>query len=399
MNRKRLLIILGVGVGLVLLVGVGIALASVWPMISGDQVVVGPPPDETEFAAAPVSNLGATPEPVTKGSTQPDEPAEGAVGVSEAELLVGEWQTFQPNEQQEQGAYFVFYEPEYGTAGELWYCPDPTLADSYEGWVAAEWELGDDGVLIISPITVGFVSSEYEIEIRKEEEEGQVYRTLYMSPVEKEEMGIAGLVKAVPPDPEWDDFRPEPYDAEVFTGPTDDQVGLAEDITATHFPQFEVDTVLVEAGDSQDESYMGDALHVAARLTDTDAMIVTTYYVASEEGPAPSWLDAESGPDGGADGYRVGETDDGTQYLWSDAYLDGLRGENPDPTLTLLLEYVAYYYPDSIVGWVEVDGESTNVLVTRWDAYVTQEGWFSLVWAYNAAEELWELESSNRTLG
>ena len=399
MNRKRLLTIVGV-VGLLVVVGIAIAVISVWPMISGDQVAAGPAPSEEELAAASLTAPEAAAEtvaaPASRSASTSRAPTEMKASPDAADLIVGHWICLQANDLQPEYSEYYFGPSEDGATGQMLYYDDPSLDPSLEdSWVQAEYELTDDGVLVISPITVGLVEREYDIGFQEEEYQARTYLWMGMASRAEgdEDMDPAWLIKIESLDPAWDEWIPDPLAGDVFAWATDDEFSLAEELTSAHYPDFAAYAALVEAGDPEDEDYAGDRLMVYAGIPEGYAQIVTTYYIASDEQAEPVWLDSANMPDN----YELGETDDGTQYIWDSASLAALQEENIDPVIVQVVEWVSSDFPGGWVYGLEVDDESAQILATKWDAYpmLPDAGFFELEYSYNADDGWWELDSSS----
>jgi len=105
MNRRRVVTIVVVVLALMVVVGIGVAVAAVWPMISGEEVAVGPAPAEEDFAEAAVSKQIAAPAPETVHSPgvagESPQPAD-ARAVGDADSLSGWWICWYGNELQPQ---------------------------------------------------------------------------------------------------------------------------------------------------------------------------------------------------------------------------------------------------------------------------------------------------------
>ena len=394
MNRRRVVTIVVVVLALMVVVGIGVAVAAVWPMISGEEVAVGPAPAEEDFAEAAVSKQIAAPAPETVHSPgvagESPQPAD-ARAVGDADSLSGWWICWYGNELQPQGSQYYFEASEDDkNTGMLWYYGDPELDPSLsESWAEAEYELSDDGLaLTISPVTVGFVEREYTVSFQDEEIQGRTYDVLVMTSLDDEVSGPAVLYKYEAVDPAWDEWVPEPYDPDVYVEATEEQYAVAEEIFAAHYPAFEVVAALYETGDPTDEAlYIGDILYVAATIPDTGIVIGQDFLIAPEGVDDLWWLEPGGFPD-----REVGVAQDGTRYLWTPG--QQLQQAEIDPGVFDLLATVCWDFPGAIVGNPEswTDGV-WSLNATCWDAFPQGQS-FQLEYTYNADAGWWELTSS-----
>ena len=399
MDRKRVLTIVGVVV-VVLLVLAGIAVARAWPMISGEKVVVGPTADAEELEEFLPPIPKSIDAPATEVPEQPDVSADEVseqsltrtAALSEADLIVGLWVCVQGNTSQTTNSGYLFLAPEQGTVGSLYVTEDVTVEEPE--WIEAEYELGVDGYLVISPVSFGMwpVSTDYVIQF--DQIEG--YDVMYMWSLDPDDEGDTGAVMAKVPaeasDSAWNAFQPEPYDPEVYRDPTTDELNQAVEITEGHYPQFQVETVLVQDGDPDTSDYPGNCLLVEAFLkTNPDVRMAVAHYVeADAESTVPSWTESESMPSA----YEGGTTTDGTRYIWNYVDLEALQSNNLDPAVDSLLGQIAVEYPESVLFALGLEDQWAYAAVTRWDAYPTywNTGFFEL--KYGDTGSGWQLESS-----
>ncbi len=176
MNQRRVLIIVAVvlfglaSCGLAVLVGV-----VAWPAVFGDHTTIvskvddptwdapqlpedpEQPPVDTPLEPRPINPLAVEPEP-----PQPEQPAAIST-LTEIDLLPGVWQTVEGNTRQPYGSAYQFFPPTTGTGGSLYLADDPSAV---ENWIEAEYELGAQGYLTISPVNYGMwaISSSYVIQ-------------------------------------------------------------------------------------------------------------------------------------------------------------------------------------------------------------------------------------------
>jgi len=399
MNRKRMWITIGAIVGGVIVLAIAIGVISLWPMITGKTVAAGPAPSKEEFAAASLSQPEAAAEPAPEAPLRAMPSTVEAAGVKAGagvgETLGGHWVCYQGNDLQPENSEYYFSPSEDGSTGQLMYYNDPSLDPGLEdSWVTADYEVTEDGVLTISSSAVGFVSQEYQIGFQEEEYAGRTYLYMGMASLAEgdEDMDSAVLGKIAAMDPAWDEWVTDGLDADAFAWATDDEFSLAEEITAAHYPQFEVWAALVEAGDPESEEYVGDKYFVYAGIPETYTAFAMTYYVAADESAEPVWTDEANMPDG----YEADEAEDGTAYIWDSVSLAALQDEEPDPAVVEVASWACSDFPYGYVYAVDGDEASANVLITKWDAYpmVPDAGFFELEYRYNE-EGWWDLESSS----
>lgn len=367
MNRKRALAIVAGVVGLAVVAGVVAVSVLYWPVITGEQIVVGPTVAGPSWEATmppmpetmPTLAVEAPPRPAVPDADEPGQDVAATAGMSDALMLHGGWYCYQGSSRFPQGCVLEFraWETEY--TGYL-YLRNP----GEEEWLEAWWELGAAGYLVISALEYDILyfplSSEYAIQFGVD----QGYDVMWI-------WSLAEAEKNDPPakmwkigqavDPYWEEFHPEPADPAVSKEPTAEQLELAREITASHYPLLAVQSLLV----NPDQPSIGDALFAATRLSGSPEVIAAmTHYAESDEVPEPTWLEAGNRPTA----YRVDTTADGTRYMWDSELLAPLQGGSIDPTITSLLQQVVSDHPGCVVAGIAL-GDDVALGITRWEAY------------------------------
>jgi hypothetical protein len=190
-DQRRVLIIAAVVVfalaGIAVAVIVGVV---AWPAVFGDRTTIvtkvddpswdvpqlpedpEEPPVDTPNEPPPTKPPAIDPEPIEPDPIEPEpiepepiEPEQPAVTstLTEIDLLPGVWQTVQGNDRQPYGSAYQFFPPTSGNGGGVYLADDPYAA---ENWIEAEYELGAQGYLTISPVSYGLwaVSSSFAIQ-------------------------------------------------------------------------------------------------------------------------------------------------------------------------------------------------------------------------------------------
>jgi hypothetical protein len=181
MDQRRVLILIAVVVFILATCALAVLVGVVaWPAVFGDQTTIvskvddptwdvprlpenpEEPPVDTPTEQRPIKPLVIEPEPPQPEPPQPEQPAATST-LSEIDLLPGVWQTVEGNARQPYGSAYQFFPPTTGTGGSLYLADDPSVA---ENWIEAEYELGAQGYLTISPVNYGMwaISSSYVIQ-------------------------------------------------------------------------------------------------------------------------------------------------------------------------------------------------------------------------------------------
>ena len=200
MDRKRTLIIVAAVVVVVLVLLIGMTLARAWPMISGDTFAVGPTVDDPEWEES-ISSVSEVPEitprnvpdrPDVQGAGDSSGGATRSGGTSPAEFIVGGvWVCIQESASQGYGSGYAFLAPTEGTAGPV-YVTEDVRVESPE-WIEAQYEIADNGYLLITPVSFGMwaVSSEYAVAF----EQAEGYDVMYMWSLEDENAAPSVLAR------------------------------------------------------------------------------------------------------------------------------------------------------------------------------------------------------------
>jgi hypothetical protein len=195
-----------------------------------------------------------------------------------------------------------------------------------------------------------------------------------------------------PPDTGWEAFLPGPYDATVFSAPSERNIALVQEIHAQLYPDFTVDEVLCEPGYIEGDTFWEDQLFVKASLTsDPGVQIAYVLYIelqeAFEQGVSYDPADIES--------YLTLTTSaNGTEYIYNHSRMPGLLNGISDPAVIGLLAQSQADFPGSVADYVEIDGDQGYLTLTRWEAYPAYVGGFDVT--YTRMNGGWEYISSQQ---
>ncbi|MDO8847468.1 MAG: hypothetical protein Q7W51_03640 [Coriobacteriia bacterium] len=187
----------------------------------------------------------------------------------------------------------------------------------------------------------------------------------------------------------WEDFQPE-ASADNGYGPLEAfHEEVLDEAVATHYPDLVVKEALVHPS----TEYTTDTLVARATLAD-DPNVQIAFYLEVENtaGFDSGWTNDPANEE--YDYMDYGTASNGREYFWDNSQLVPLLNGIGDSSVTDLLSQAAVDFPGGVIYWVEVDGESGYIEVTRWEAYADYSAGY--IAYYTLDGDTWVLDSAEQ---
>lgn len=187
----------------------------------------------------------------------------------------------------------------------------------------------------------------------------------------------------------WEDFRPEAY-ADNGYGPLESfHQEVLDEAVAVHYPDLVVQEALVRPS----TEYTTDTLVARAKLADNpDVQIAFYLEVENTDAFNSGWTNDPANEE--YDYLDYGTAANGREYFWDNTQLVPLLGGISDDTVTDLLVQASKDFPGGVIYWVEVDGDTGYIEVTRWEAYADYSAGYVANYTLDGGE--WVLDSAEQ---
>lgn len=187
----------------------------------------------------------------------------------------------------------------------------------------------------------------------------------------------------------WEDFQPEASADNGYGALEGFHQEVLDEAMSTHFPDFEVQDALVRPS----TDYTTDTLVARATLAD-DPNVEIAFYLEVENTDAfnSGWTNDPANEE--FDYLDYGTAANGREYFWDNTQLVPLLGGISDSAVTDLLSQAASDFPGGVIYWVEVDGDTGYIEVTRWEAYADYSAGYTANYTLDGDE--WVLDSAEQ---
>lgn len=187
----------------------------------------------------------------------------------------------------------------------------------------------------------------------------------------------------------WEDFQPEAYADNGYGALEGFHQEVLDEAISTHYPDLEVQEALVRPS----TEYTTDTLVARATLAD-DPSVEIAFYLEIENTDAfnSGWTNDPANEE--YDYLDYGTASNGREYFWDNTQLVPLLGGISDSAVTDLLSQAASDFPGGVIYWVEVDGESGYIEITRWEAYPDYSAGYIAYYTLDGDE--WVLDSAEQ---
>ncbi len=194
------------------------------------------------------------------------------------------------------------------------------------------------------------------------------------------EESLSGSRQADPVNPDWESFYPTISDPSAYSDLGDAHQEVLSEVMATMYPDFVLEESMVKV--SGDE-YVTDLVLARASLPyDPSVQIAFYLEVEDDESYAAGWTS-----DGAYEDYLdYAVASNGREFFWDNMQLVPLHYGIGDDSVFALLAQVAADWPGSVVNWIEADGTTGYIEVTRWEGYPDYAEGFWADYEYDGAD-------------
>lgn len=187
----------------------------------------------------------------------------------------------------------------------------------------------------------------------------------------------------------WEDFRPEALADNGYGALEGFHQEVLDEAAAMHYPDLDVEEALVRPS----ADYTTDTLVARASLSgNPDVQIAFYLEVENTEAFNSGWTNDPATQE--YDYLDYGTATNGREYFWDNSQLVPLLGGITDDSVTDLLVQASEDFSGGVIYWVEVDGESGYIEVTRWDAYPDYSAGYTAY--YTLDGDTWVLDSAEQ---
>jgi len=187
----------------------------------------------------------------------------------------------------------------------------------------------------------------------------------------------------------WEDFRPEAAADNGYGALEGFHQEVLDEAAATLYPDLNIEDALVRPS----ADYTTDTLVARATLADNPDVQIAFYLEIENTAAFDSgWTNDPANEE--YDYLDYGTAANGREYFWDNTQLVPLMGGITDGSVTDLLAQAAEDFPDGVVYWVEVDGDTGYIEVTRWEAYPDYSAGY--VANYTLDGDVWVLDSAEQ---
>jgi hypothetical protein len=164
---------------------------------------------------------------------------------------------------------------------------------------------------------------------------------------------------------------------------------VLDEVAASLFP----DLVIEEALARPSTEYTTDTVVARTTLADNpDVQIAFYLEVENTAAYDAGWTNDTANEE--YDYLDWGTASNGREYFWDNTQLVPLMYGITDPTVSDLLAQAAADFPGGVIYWVEVDGSSGYIEVTRWQAYADYSAGYMAY--YTLDGDTWVLDSAEQ---
>lgn len=187
----------------------------------------------------------------------------------------------------------------------------------------------------------------------------------------------------------WESFQPSVTPGNGYGALESFHQEVLDEAAATLLPDFEVQEALARPS----AEYTTDTVVARATLADDPSVQIAFYLeVENTEAFDSGWTNDTANEE--YDYLDYGVAANGREYFWDNTQLVPLLGGISDPAVTDLLVQAATDFPGGVIYWIEIDGSTGYIEVTRWEAYQDYSAGFTA--DYTLDGDTWVLQSAEQ---